>query len=164
MKIEMDKLGQPRHSKLPQSENFMSTEGQADCASIIVMWQLASGFYGQVRGEHATGGNTYDPEIWVGVPNTAETLVVVVPGKSTTTEYGRQLDLANVRRQARQNGLAHATLSLAPSCASWTIDRRAVLFVAGRAPFVAAPIGRGPSSAGPSSPRSKGSGKRAGGH
>ena len=160
-----------KYSELSPSENAMSTDGQADCASIIVLWGLANRLYAKVRGQHALGGDKYDSTIWKDVPNTSETVVVVVPGEATTSEYGRQLDLGNVKRQAGRHGKGNATFLLAPSGRGWAIDRKGFLLVRsfskGRdvaRPFVAVPSNAGPSSPGRSNPTRDGSGKRLTGH
>jgi hypothetical protein len=158
-KIKME----PWHSELQSDEYEMSTEGQTDCVSVLVLSRFA-GEWVVIRGQHSQGGAEYDRRIWESVPNDPKTVIVVIPGSSHSDDYDGDFD--RVKEAATK--LSKATFLRAPSCNSWSINRKGQLYIKGRGyrvtpnnPGVFSIIGlssAGPSSAGSSS--SGGSGKR----
>ena len=90
---------------LPPHDNAMETGPMGDCVSVIVLWHLVGTRYGSVRGWHGMGGieAINFPLLFNGVPNVAQTQVIIIASDSGTVTYL----LDNV------HNLVHAQLNLA---------------------------------------------------
>lgn len=111
---------------LPADDDAFTTGPMSDCISVIILHTPVQGIYQHGRGQHGSGGieNVHFPTLLQGVPNNANTQVIVVPGHFNTSEFRVSQITEIVNEALAAANLDQVNVRILTARPSATVDRR----------------------------------------
>ena len=115
---------------LPMGDNEVVTGHMGDCVSVIVLFNPnAMGNYASVRGYHGGGGlgNVNYNSLFAGVPNLADTRIIMVSGSLQNSHFARNENQNELNNQRMNHGLGNAQVQYFHAMGNARIDRRGMV-------------------------------------